>query len=151
MSPADAAGLAALFAALIAAGDEQTFHPHPLTDAYAAYLTSEYMGADRYFVATSRGVVVGYGMLRGWDEGYAIPSLGIAVHPAWRGRGVARALMTAMHGVARRLRAPSIRLKVSPDNVAAVSLYRDLGYEFTGEEHGQLVASLQLDRGSQAL
>lgn len=140
-----------MFAALVTAGDERTFHPHPLTDAYAAYITTEYAGADRYFVATSHDEVVGYGMLRGWDEGFAVPSLGIAVHPACRGRGVAHALMMALHDDARRLGAPSIRLKVYPDNAAAVSLYRDLGYEFAGEENGQLVASLQLDRGSQAL
>ena len=150
VSPADAAGLAALFSALVAAADEQRFHPHPLTAAYAAYITSEYAGADRYFVATSRSVVVGYGMLRGWDEGFAIPSLGIAVHPAWRGRGVARTLMTALHHDAQRLGAPSIRLRVHPDNATAISLYRNLGYEFAGEENGQLVASFQLDRGSQS-
>jgi hypothetical protein len=30
---------------------------------------------------------VGYGLLRCWAEGFAVPSLGIAAHPDHRGRG----------------------------------------------------------------
>ena len=136
-------GLAEFFATLVASGDDRTFHPHPFTPEAAAE-RARYRGLDVYCVATVAGRVLGYGMLRGWDEGYAIPSLGIAIHPAARGVGLGRLLMTYLHCEARRRGAPHIRLKVYPDNAAAVALYRSLGYAFDRLEDGQLVGHVVL-------
>jgi ribosomal protein S18 acetylase RimI-like enzyme len=131
--------LAELFAALVAAGDDETFHPHPFTPAAAAE-RARYEGKDVYAVAVAGGRALAYGMLRGWDEGYEVPSLGIAVHPAARALGLGRALMLYLHVEARRRAAPRIRLKVYPDNERAVALYRSLGYAFAEQlERGQLV------------
>lgn len=132
------AGLAELFSALVAAGDDRAFHPHPFTPESAAE-RARYAGLDVYGAAVVDGRVLGYGMLRGWDEGYAVPSLGIAIHPEARGLGLGRLLMEYLHCEARRRGAARIRLKVYPGNTAAVALYRSLGYEFQGEERGQLV------------
>ncbi|MFY3742678.1 GNAT family N-acetyltransferase [Anaeromyxobacter sp. Red801] len=132
------AALAELFSALVAAGDDRSFHPHPFTPEAAAE-RARYAGLDVYCAAVVAGRVLGYGMLRGWDEGYAVPSLGIAIHPAARGLGLGRLVMEYLHCEARRRGAPRIRLKVYPANAAAVALYRSLGYEFQGEERGQLV------------
>jgi ribosomal protein S18 acetylase RimI-like enzyme len=131
--------LAELFAAFVAAGDDRTFHPHPFTPEAAAE-RARYRGKDVYAVAVAAGRALGYGMLRGWDEGYEIPSLGIAIHPAARALGLGRALMLYLHAEARRRGAPRIRLKVYPDNESAIALYRSLGYDFGGaREAGQLV------------
>jgi ribosomal protein S18 acetylase RimI-like enzyme len=138
--------LADFFAHLEVTGESRRFHPHPFTPE-AAQARAGYRGADVYVVAVAGGVVLGYGMLRGWDEGYAIPSLGIAIHASARGIGLGRALMLYLHAEARRRGAARIRLKVYPDNGAAVALYRTLGYEFAEElEHGQLVGHLDLAR-----
>ncbi len=131
-------GMAELFAALVGAGDDRTFHPHPFTPAAAAERV-QYRGKDVYCLAVVGERVLAYGMLRGWDEGYEIPSLGIAIHPSARGIGLGRALMLYLHSEARRRGACKIRLKVYPDNAAAVGLYRTLGYEFSTTEQGQLV------------
>ena len=40
-----------------------------------------YEGDDLYFLQIKDNEIAGYAMLRGWDEGYTIPSLGIALHP----------------------------------------------------------------------
>jgi ribosomal protein S18 acetylase RimI-like enzyme len=133
-----AASLAELFAALASSGDEAQFHPHPLTPAEAA-ARAAYRGKDLYFVALDASRVLGYGMLRGWDEGYDVPSLGIALHPDARGRGLGRAFMRFLHEAARARGARRVRLKVHTDNAVAVGLYRSLGYDFVGEERGQLV------------
>ena len=94
--------------------------------------------------------MVGYIMLRGWDEGFQIPSLGICVHPAWQGFGVGRLLMQAAICVARLRRSPAVRLKVYPDNLRAIELYRSLGFTFSGQtENGQMVAVLGLERTPQ--
>lgn len=132
-----------LFSDLQAAGDEAQFHPHPLVPAEAARLAS-YSGEDLYYIVTEGPRVLAYGMLRGWDAGFEVPSLGISVHPAERGAGLGKMLMEFLHAAARRKGASQIRLKVYPANTAALRLYRDLGYEFGAEEEGQLVGVLQL-------
>ena len=99
IGPRHQEGLARFFQELMELGDHRWFHPHPFTAAQAECLAA-YQGQDLYYVAT-RGEVVAYGMLRGWDEGYQVPSLGIAVHPAWRGRGLAHAFMLFLHAAAR--------------------------------------------------
>lgn len=85
-------------------------------------------------------------MLRGWDEGFTIPSLWIAVDSTYQGKGIVELLMRFLH-VASKLRgAPKIRLKVYPENTAAVGLYRKLGYRFMPDlDQHQYVAYLELD------
>ncbi len=136
-------GLAQFFVALDRHGDTRHFHPHPFTQS-EAHRISTYPGADLYYVATTGREVLAYGMLRGWDQGFETPSLGIAVHPQQRGTGLARAFMLFLHAAARGRGARRIRLKVYPDNLPAVRLYTSLGYQIVGEESGQLVACVDL-------
>jgi ribosomal-protein-alanine N-acetyltransferase len=143
VSSDDADALADLFAALREAGDETTFHPHPLDDATAREI-AERATDDLYYVAIDARRAVAYGILRGWDEGYDVPSLGIAVRPDERGSGIGRLTMLLLHEAARRKGATSIRLKVYASNDAALGLYRSLGYAFDGEEDGQLVGHVEL-------
>jgi ribosomal-protein-alanine N-acetyltransferase len=131
------------FAGLVSAGDGRWFHPHPLDRAEANRICS-YDGQDVYYVAVDDGVVLGYAFLRGWDEGFSVPSLGIAVDASVRGQGVGRALMELLHLVARRRGSERVRLKVYPENANAVDLYRSLGYVFDSEDDGQLVGLLEL-------
>jgi ribosomal-protein-alanine N-acetyltransferase len=135
--------LAEFFCLLEEAGDYRHFHPHPL-NAEEAKKRTEYVGKDLYYVLVEGRTVLGYGVLRGWDEGYEIPSLGIAVHPSARGMGLGQALMYFLHAAARRRGAKQVRLKVHRDNVNAIKLYRDIGYSFQAEEAGQLLGILNL-------
>jgi ribosomal protein S18 acetylase RimI-like enzyme len=142
LNPGLGDALAELFAALHAAGAERWFHPHPLTGAEAERLCA-YCGRDVYAALVDGTRVVAYGMLRGWDAGYEIPSLGIAVHPAERGQGVGRTLMERLHEEARARGARQVRLTVYADNEPARRLYEELGYEL--EPNGdELVGSLAL-------
>ena len=153
--PEHEAGLAGLFSALAAAGDERFFHPHPLTPEAARAIcrrrdTVATNTADEFHVAIDGsggdgpGVIVAYGLLRGWAEGFAVPSLGIAVHPAHRGRGIARSLMHHLHDVAAGRGAERVRLKVYRHNTAALRLYESLGYEFRPHSPTELVGLLTL-------
>jgi ribosomal protein S18 acetylase RimI-like enzyme len=120
---------------MVAQGDDRWFHPHPFTAEHAAYLAG-YQGRDLYYVATQSELVLAYGMLRGWDEGYEVPSLGIAVHARARGTGLARTFMQFLHSAARFQGAPRVRLRVYPENTAARRLYESLGYQFQpGADH----------------
>lgn len=141
--PDHAEGLGRFFKHLQAEGVERWFHPHPLT-AEEATKRASYAGLDFYCVVVKENAVIGYGMLRGWEDGYQIPSLGIVMDSAWRGRGYGRLLMEFLHAVARQRCASQIRLKTYADNACALALYRKLGYVFQGEEKGQLVGILTL-------
>ena len=136
-------GLAELFIALAQDPDSVHFHPHPFTLEEAQQLGS-YEGKDLYYVAVCRGLVQAYGMLRGWDEGYEVPSLGIAVHPEFRGMNLGETMTRFLHSSARQRGARSVRLKVYSQNIAARSLYEKIGYQFKGEERGQIVGMFEL-------
>ena len=89
-------------------------------------------------------VLVAYGILRGWDEGFEIPSLGILVSRPHRGRGIGRRVMNALHSLARLRGAESVRLRVAPGNSAARALYEAMGYVFDGTmDRGELVGALR--------
>lgn len=89
-----------------------------------------WLGADNgtLLAAEQGGVVLGYGLVifRRNSRGGRVYS--IAVDPAARGRGVARALMTAMEDDARARGCREMRLEVASRNAAAISLYQQCGY-----------------------
>jgi ribosomal protein S18 acetylase RimI-like enzyme len=135
--------LAEFFTAIRMSG-EQYFHPHPFTDESAKTL-AHYCGKDLYYLLLDGRTVLAYGILRGWDQGYEIPSLGIAVHPEARGGKLGELMMHFLHSAARRKGARQVRLKVYGGNVSARNLYIKLGYRFDSvEEEGQLVGRLEL-------
>ena len=143
LSPEWSDGLTALFAAIRKTGESQ-FHPHPFT-AESAGALSRYRGKDLYYLLADSPQVIGYGMLRGWDEGYEIPSLGIILHPEHRGKRLGELLMNFLHAAARARGAHKVRLKVYAENKPALAMYRKLGYRFDGSsENGQLVGVVEL-------
>lgn len=144
LSPDDADALARLFSTFHAEGINKIFHPHDFTFEQA-FVQANYRGNDVYAIVVDGSQITGYGMLRGWDEGYEIPSLGIAMDPAIRGRGQGRRLMNFLHDVARQRGSKKIRLKVYPENEHAVKLYRSLGYQFEPTlDQGQFVGYFDL-------
>lgn len=82
---------------------------------------------------------MGYGMLRGWEEGWAVPSLGLAIHPRFRGLGAGRRLLTHLHERARFRGADTVRLKVYRTTGAAIALYTSLGYRFEPSSDTELL------------
>lgn len=143
LAPTLSSALVAFFERLCEAGEEGFFHPHPLTREEAERLCG-LSGRDTYYVMVCNEEVLAYGMLRGWDEGYDIPSLGIAVLPTLRGLGLGRLMMRFLHAAARRRGAEWVRLTVCPDNTAATGLYESLGYEFDKSNRSNWVGKLQL-------
>ena len=131
------------FRLIATAEDLKYFHPHSFTKEEVRR-RSQYVGRDLYYVVTEDNRILGYGILRGWDEGYEVPSLGIIIHPSARGQGLAKMFMNFLHVTAFRKGAKQIRLKVYPENVTAVKLYKKLGYMFENGEEGQLVGLVDL-------
>jgi ribosomal-protein-alanine N-acetyltransferase len=83
------------------------------------------------FVASVGETVVGFLISRGLsfppDPGHEFEILNIAVHPSWRRRGVARALLGWQLD-----RGGTQFLEVRESNVAARNLYESLGFQVVG-------------------
>jgi [ribosomal protein S18]-alanine N-acetyltransferase len=124
-------------------GDNKYFHPHPFTDE-ALNRVVQYTGRDIYYILVEEDNVLGYGLLRGWDEGYKIPSLGVAIHPSARKTGLGTMFMHFLHAAARRNGATQVRLRVYPDNIKALELYKRIGYKFKTKESEYLVGIFDL-------
>jgi len=78
--------------------------------------------------------VLGYAVC--WTIAGEAHLLNIAVHPARRGQGIGRALVTECIRRAARAGALLIYLEVRAGNDAAQRLYRSMGFEFRGIRKG---------------
>lgn len=129
LSPKWQEGLKLFFQALKDNGDANLFCPHPADEETISQLV-RYKGKDIYCLLVEEENILGYGLLRGWDEGYQIPSLGIAIHPSARGAGLGRIFMDFLHVMSFRRGASEVRLRVLKINEKAICLYRSFGYVF---------------------
>jgi ribosomal protein S18 acetylase RimI-like enzyme len=135
LTPTTVDGLLALLRRLEDAGEAEFFRPHPFTREHLATIGQPEV-KDLYYVAAIGSEVAGYGLLRGWEQGYEVPSLGIAIHPEWRSVGLGSTLMHFLHSAARLRGSKRVRLRVIESNEAAIALYRRIGYAFQEEaEH----------------
>jgi ribosomal protein S18 acetylase RimI-like enzyme len=146
ISTADATALGDFFETL--ASDPETvrfFHPHPFSREFAAELCARSETCrDRYHVARYRGRIAAYMMLRGWDEGYAIPSFGVCCHPGLRNAGLGQVLLAHAVAESRAAGAGKLRLTVFKSNERAVHVYRKFGFVFQEKNDNELVGLLDL-------
>jgi ribosomal protein S18 acetylase RimI-like enzyme len=104
------------------------FHPFPMTRETAERLC-RVQSKDRYYVAFLDGVMVGLAMLRGWDEGYEVPSFGVFIDYRYHGRGFGRLLTDHAIVEAKRAGCAKVRLTVYESNVEGRRLYTSLGFQ----------------------
>ncbi|HEY0661562.1 MAG TPA: GNAT family N-acetyltransferase [Lysobacter sp.] len=131
--PERARSLARFFDDLRAAGDEVFFHPHAGDEATLRALAAT-TGQDLHYLFVRGDDVLAYGLLRGWNEGYVVPSLGIAVHPSARAGGLGRLMMEYLEAMARHRGAPAVRLRVHKDNAQARAMYERRGYAMAPDD-----------------
>lgn len=112
-----------------------SFDPFPLTADEAERIALQ-PRRDAYFVASLQGELVAMSMLRGFDEGFEVPSFGIFVDHRHHRQGIGRQLTAWTVDEARRREYPSVRLSVYASNAGALRLYRTLGF---GEQERELV------------
>jgi ribosomal-protein-alanine N-acetyltransferase len=74
--------------------------------------------------------VVGYAGL--WFDGDVTQIMTIGVDPAFQRLGVGRQLMAALIERSRRVKAEAVLLEVRVDNVPAIEMYRELGFQVLG-------------------
>ncbi|MGI6264577.1 MAG: ribosomal protein S18-alanine N-acetyltransferase [Acutalibacteraceae bacterium] len=123
MTAADAPALAAI---------ERACFAHPWSEAGLREEADN--PAARFLVAEREGGIAGYaGMHIAAGEGYLD---NVAVAPAHRRQGVARALMAALIAAAKREGLTRLSLEVRPSNTAAVALYEGAGFTRAGLRPG---------------
>lgn len=87
-----------------------------------------------YLVARSQGQVVGYiGMWLILDECHIT---NVAVHPAWRRRGIGRLLLQSAIEFAEAAGGKRITLEVRRTNLVAQHLYQSFGFRSVGIRRG---------------
>lgn len=106
------------------------FHPHEFEYEVLCDILKNSQ-KDFYGIIEENGKIIGYGMLRGWDEGYEIPSLGIIIDREYRGEGLGFKMMDLLENKAREKGATKIRLTVLKENSKAIHIYKKLGYEIS--------------------
>lgn len=127
LRPADAGALTEFFVRNDVAEVTRHFHPFEL-DARSARVIARDPGRDRFFGAWLDDRIVGLAMLRGWNEGYEVPTLGYVVDVAHRGRGIGRRLGEHACAQALALGCRRVRLSVYADNAGSVRLATALGF-----------------------
>jgi len=107
---------------------DKFFHPFPFTKKTIDKITKA--DKDIYSVAIEEEKITGMFMLRGFDEGYDIPSFGIIIHPDYRGRGMGTSGLEEAIKICKRLECKKIRLTVDEDNKIAKRIYKKAGFKF---------------------
>jgi ribosomal protein S18 acetylase RimI-like enzyme len=128
----DATALASFFERLSA--DPETrrfFHPHAL-DKGTAQSIAKYRGPDVYLGCFEDGRMVGYAMLRGWEEGFQVPALGVATDPQRRREGIGGELVHHSLKLAAQRGANKVLLHVHADHVVARRWYEAEGFREKG-------------------
>lgn len=127
ITPGDAGRLAGLFARNDVPAITRMFDPFPLSESEARRIAA-LRGKDGYYLAAVDGLTVGFSMLRGFDEGYEIPSFGVLVDRAHHGQGLGRSLTEWTLAEAWRRGVPAVRLTVYAVNRSALRLYASLRF-----------------------
>jgi RimJ/RimL family protein N-acetyltransferase len=86
---------------------------------------------DVYLGLYWEGRLAAFCMLRGWDEGYEVPALGVVVAEEYRGKGVGTLTLELARVISRLRGSSELMLKVHPRNEAARALYIRAGFRET--------------------
>lgn len=103
------------------------FHPFPFSPETAQFIACN-PHKDKYYLALLDNQIMGLSMLRGWDEGFSVPSFGIVIDYRFHGQGIGKHLLEYTLEEARKINCESVRLSVYASNSVAVRLYESLGF-----------------------
>jgi RimJ/RimL family protein N-acetyltransferase len=123
------------------------FHPFDYDEpAIAGALGRQ--GRDVFMGLLWQERIIGFFMLRGWDEGYEVPTFGILVDERYRGYGLEMAALDTAKVICRLLDASRMMIKMHPDNISAKGVARKTGFVQTGVEaaSGNLIYHYEIKR-----
>ena len=102
---------------------------------------------DRYWAICLGQDLAGFVMLRGFDNGYEVPSYGVSICERFARRGLLKLSLSFVIAWCRLNGVPRMMLKVHPDNLVAKRVYERVGFRYdrTESSSGQLVYCLDLE------
>lgn len=121
------------------------FHPFGYDEnSVAGALAGQ--GQDVFTGLFWNGQIVGFFMLRGWNEGYEVPAFGILIDEQYRGCGLEMAALDTAKVICRLRKVPRLMIKMHPDNISAKGVARKTGFTQTGveAESGNLIYHYEL-------
>lgn len=101
-------------------------------DTVAGVLASE--SQDVFMGLYWQGALVGFFMLRGWDEGYDVPAFGILIDEKYRGCGLEMLSLDTAKIICKLRGATRLMIKMHPDNISAKGVLRKTGFIQSGVE-----------------
>ncbi|MDP4267531.1 MAG: GNAT family N-acetyltransferase [Bacteroidota bacterium] len=116
------------------------FHPHIFENSVVEKIIKN-KKKDFYCLLTLNNIVIGYGMLRGMDEGYKIPSLGILVDNDYRSKGLGNLLINYLHVWCKINDYSKVRIKVYKHNKNAVNFYLKSGYTLVDGNENEYIGT----------
>jgi len=87
---------------------------------------------DKYIGMFFGDEIVGFYMLRGFDEGFEIPSYGVIILSKFSNKGLSKLTLYHAFTLCHLNNIKKLMLKVRPENKHAKNLYESLGFEKTG-------------------
>jgi RimJ/RimL family protein N-acetyltransferase len=122
----------------------QYFTPFPF-DVASLEMRLASAKRDRYWGIRWEDNIVGFFMLRGFDEGYERPSFGIVISEAYSCFGLGKLALYYSLSWSRLSKIKAVMLKVHPDNLIARRMYEQAGFQFLEicEESGQRVYEIR--------
>ncbi len=88
--------------------------------------------SDKYFGLFLNKELVGFYMLRGFDEGYDTPAYGVWISSEYSNKGLSTLTLYHAFSFCRINKIKTLMLKVHPDNSIAKNLYEKFGFKQTG-------------------
>jgi len=126
LSPGDASALSRL---LMDDSDDYRKYFIPFaTDIESLEDRLESVCEDRYWGVWFEATLVGFFMMRGFDEGYQRPSFGVYIAQVYSGRGLSRLALDYCMSWCRMNHIGAMMLKVHPDNRYARQTYENAGF-----------------------
>ena len=87
-------------------------------------------GVARYYVMEHNERAVGY--IGYWWSFYEVQITFLAVHPSFRGKGIAKQLISHISNECKEMGVETIQLEVRQSNIPAISLYEKCGFYKVG-------------------
>lgn len=121
-------------AQLLQSADEdysQYFIPFTFDDETILRIISNAI-KDQYYGIFVDSKLAGFYMLRGFDEGYSIPSYGVWISEKYVNRGLSTFSLQHAISFCKLNSIKKLMLKVHPENQAAKHIYEKYGFKQTG-------------------
>ncbi|MEP7072464.1 MAG: GNAT family N-acetyltransferase [Verrucomicrobiota bacterium] len=125
----------------------QFFTPFPFEVDHLTKLLAR-RKRDVWMALRWQNKLIGFFLLRGWDEGFDVPSYGIMIDEAFTGYGFGRLSLRVAKSIAMLRQAPRLMLKVHPQNHEAKRLFENEKFKRTGLDSrtGNLIYAYELPR-----